>query len=111
LNLDQAIPCGLIINELVSNTFKHAYPDGQDGILKISIKEKEGRMAIMVADDGIGISEDWDLENSESLGLQLVYTLTEQLDGDIEFSGEKGTKYLITFDRIKTSRSWPKPTY
>lgn len=111
LNLDQAIPCGLIINELVSNTFKHAYPDGAEGKLVIRIKEKEGRMAIMISDDGVGIPENWNPEESESLGIQLVYTLTEQLDGDIEFSGEKGTKYLITFDRIKTSRSWPEPTY
>jgi PAS domain S-box-containing protein len=101
LNIDQAIPCGLIINELVSNTFKHAFPEGNKGELKISVREKEGRMAILIADNGVGIPKEWKLEDNESLGIQLVYTLTEQLDGDIEFSGERGTKYLITFDRIK----------
>jgi PAS domain S-box-containing protein len=101
LNIDQAIPCGLIINELLSNTFKHAFPNGQKGELKISVKEKDGRMAILIADNGVGIPKDWKLEDNDSLGVQLVYTLTEQIDGDIEFSGERGTKYLITFDRIK----------
>ncbi|NND94443.1 MAG: hypothetical protein HKN45_06215 [Flavobacteriales bacterium] len=100
LNIDQAIPCGLIINELVSNTFKHAFPNGRRGELKISVKEREGRMAILIADNGVGVPKEWKLEENETLGIQLVYTLTEQLDGDIEFSGERGTKYLITFDRI-----------
>lgn len=109
LELDQAIPCGLILNELLSNCFKHAYPNGEKGRLRIELREKDGRMAILVEDDGKGIPEDWDVETAESLGIQLVYTLTEQLDGDIELSNERGTKYLITFDRIKTSRKWQEP--
>ena len=103
LGLDQAIPCGLILNELLSNSFKHAYPNGEKGCLSIKIREREGRMAILVEDDGRGIPDDWDIETAESLGIQLVYTLTEQLDGDIESAERRGTKYLITFDRIKTT--------
>lgn len=110
LELDQAIPCGLILNELISNALHHAFPEGEQGRIHIQISEQEGRMAILVEDNGKGIPQEWNVEESESLGIQLVYTLTEQLDGEIEFSREKGTKYLITFDRIKTSRTWQEQT-
>ena len=111
LSLDQAIPCGLIVNELVSNALKYAYPDGRNGELSILVKEKEGRMALTISDDGVGIGEDIRLEDIDSLGLQLVFTLIEQLDGDVAYSSHQGTKYLITFDRLKSRKSWQEPTY
>jgi len=99
LILDQAIPCGLIINELISNAFKHAYGPGEKGEIRIDIAEKEGLMHVCVSDDGKGIPAEWDIEESDSLGLQLVYTLTEQIDGEITLTSGEGTEYLITFER------------
>lgn len=99
LVLDQAIPCGLIVNELVSNALKYAFPDNQSGEITMKLKEVEGKINLSIADNGIGLPEDLDVKNSESLGLQLVYTLADQLDADIQVKGEKGTEYLITFDK------------
>lgn len=100
LSLDQAIPCGLIINELVSNALKYAYPHDSNGIIKLVIKEKDNRVEIRVADRGVGLPKELDVENSESLGLQLVYTLIDQLDATITIDTGKGTEYLITFDKL-----------
>jgi two-component sensor histidine kinase len=107
LSLDQAIPCGLIVNELVSNALKYAFPDGRKGILEVMFKQKENRLALMIADNGTGIGEDIRLEDIQSLGLQLVFTLIEQLDGNVEYSSLRGTKYLITFERLKSRELWP----
>lgn len=99
LSLDQAIPCGLIINELVSNALKYAYKDIDHRILTIEITEKEDRISILVADNGIGLPENFRYEEADSLGVQLVYTLVEQLDGVIDVKTQPGTRFLITFDK------------
>jgi len=100
LNLDQAIPCGLIINELITNAMKYAFVNDDGGILYVKLKENKGKINICIEDNGIGLPENFNVEEAESLGLQLVYTLIEQLDGTISLKEEKGTKYLITFVKI-----------
>ena len=98
LDLDYSIPCGLIINELVSNTFKHAFPDNTDGIVKIDIFEQNKIVNIAVSDTGIGFKDDIDFRNTESLGLQLVTALVEQINGTITLCSTSGlTEYIITF--------------
>jgi PAS domain S-box-containing protein len=99
LALDQAIPCGLILNELVSNALKYAYPHNQKGQIVIEVYENNSRLSIGVEDFGIGLSEDFKIENSESLGLSLVHTLVDQLDGELILKRLGGTKFLITFDK------------
>ncbi len=100
LNLDQAIPCGLIVNELVSNALKYAFPDDKEiGYIRIRIKEVENKVQIEVEDNGIGLPEGFDYKQTDSLGLQLVSALVDQLDGEIELETKNGTKYLITFDQ------------
>ena len=99
LSLDQAIPCGLIANELISNSLKYAFDKGQAGEIFVSVKHKGSKVTLIIADNGKGLPEGFDYENSESLGLQLVYTLKDQLDASIEVSTKRGTKYLITFDK------------
>ncbi len=99
LILDQAIPCGLIVNELVSNALKYAFPNNQSGEITMKLNEVKGKINLLVADNGVGLPDDLDVKNSESLGLQLVYTLADQLDADINVSAENGTEYLITFDK------------
>jgi two-component sensor histidine kinase len=98
LAIDTAIPCGLIINELISNALKHAFPNGSSG--KIQIKMEMGdahQFILIVGDNGIGFPKDVDFRNTESLGMQLINTLVNQLDGSIELRSNEGTEFKITF--------------
>jgi PAS domain S-box-containing protein len=100
LGIDRAIPCGLIVNELVSNSMKHAFPEGQEGEIEIdliSIGEKD--ISMRISDNGVGFPNDVDFKNTESLGLQLVNTLVDQLEGTIELSRSSGTTFNITFPK------------
>lgn len=102
LDLDQAIPCGLILNELISNALKHAFPDGAQGRIQLGLRSREGRVEITVSDNGVGLPPDFDEERSSGLGLQLVHMLIGQLDGHIGRNpapGGRGVAYLITFGR------------
>lgn len=99
LNLDQAIPCGLIINELVSNSLKYAFPDREDAKLTMRIKEEGTRIVMEVKDDGIGLPENFNVEESESLGIYLVHALVEQLDAEMTVTSKDGASFLITFEK------------
>lgn len=96
LPLDQSIPLGLIINELVSNSLKHAFPSG-NGEINIQLICTDNHCHLKVSDSGIGIPSDFDLENTDSLGMQLVHSLTEQLDGELQYSGNAGSVFQIAF--------------
>jgi PAS domain S-box-containing protein len=96
-NIETAIPCGLIINELVSNSLKHAFPNERKGNINISLKPKTDQYELIIMDDGIGLSKDFELKNIDSLGLQLVNSLIHQLDGEMEIDHNQGTKFIITF--------------
>lgn len=101
LGIDTAVPCGLIINELVSNSLKHAFPKGRKGEIFIDLHWQGGnRFVLVVGDNGVGFPEDVDFRNTESLGLQLVCTLTNQMDGTIELDRRGGTKLTIAFTDI-----------
>jgi len=100
LSLDQAIPCGLIVNELISNALKHAFHGEKNPVLSVSIKESEGKIALSVSDNGVGLPKDFDYRNYNSLGVQLVYTLAEQLDAEVEVKSGKGTTFLVTFEQV-----------
>jgi two-component system, sensor histidine kinase PdtaS len=98
LGVDTAIHCGLVINELVSNTFKHAFPDGRKGEISIEFYRQETSYYLNYSDNGAGIPEGIDFQTTESLGLKLVNLLvTEQLEGCIEMIREHGTRYRMTF--------------
>jgi PAS domain S-box-containing protein len=98
LGIDKAIPCGLILNELITNSIKYAFPEGSPGRIDVSLKTlKDSTHEIKVHDNGVGLSKYIDFENLESLGLHLVKVLTEQLDGSVEISGGKGTTFIIHF--------------
>jgi len=100
LGIDSAIPCGLIINELVSNCLKHAFPDGRQGRIEVALVPKNGMYELTVRDNGVGFPKGLDFRNTDSLGLQLVTTLTDQLDGTIELnSNGVGTEFRILFKR------------
>ncbi len=99
LNLDTSIPAGLIINELVTNSIKHAFTGSKDGIILINLCAKNNTLSLEVADNGTGFPEEVDFKNTNSLGLQLVNTLVEQLNGIIELKENKykGTSFIINF--------------
>jgi PAS domain S-box-containing protein len=98
LNLDTSIPCGLIINEVVSNSLKYAFEGKEKGIIKIEFsKLSDGKLKLIIGDDGIGLPSNFDIENAETLGLQLVTTLVTQVSGELEIKTNKGTQFSIVF--------------
>ena len=103
LDINTAIPCGLIINELVTNSLKHAFPGGKEGEIKIAIHSmNENTIELIVGDNGAGIPQDVDFKKTKSLGLQLVTMLAEnQLHGDINLNRNNGTEFTITFKEVK----------
>ena len=97
LSVNTAITCGLIINELISNALKYAFPEGQSGEIKINFQSTRRQILFIVSDNGIGLPENVDLQKTESLGLQIVLTLTNQLQGKIEIERNNGTEFRMTF--------------
>ncbi len=101
LNMETAIPCGLIINELVSNSLKYAFPNGREGVIVVSLKEKNDKYQLKIGDNGIGLPEGLDFKHTNSLGLQLVNSLAGQIDGELELECSQGTEFKITFSELK----------
>lgn len=100
LPVDQAIPCGLIVNELITNALKHAFPSGREGAVRVSLAHADGgRVALRVSDDGVGVAPSLDLRATGSLGLRLVFALTEQLGGAAVVRRDAGTAFEITFPK------------
>lgn len=97
LSLDLSIPCGLIINELVSNALKYAFKGRKKGKLNISLLLSSGVVTIIVADNGVGIPKSLNIKETNTLGLQLVTTLVEQIDAELKLETTKGTTFTITF--------------
>jgi len=97
LSIDIGIPCGLILNELVSNSLKHAFVNSNKGVIFVQLKQTGREISIVVADNGKGMKNAFDPLNTQSLGLQLVYTLVEQIDGKIAQESVNGTKFIINF--------------
>lgn len=98
LDVDTAIPCGLIINELLSNALKHAFPDNLAGRVDISFRHDQNECVLEIADNGIGFPPGLDFKKSSLLGLQLVTTLTNQLLGRITLDRNQGSVFAIRFD-------------
>jgi PAS domain S-box-containing protein len=102
LGIDQAVPCGLILNELIANAFKHAFPDGRSGTIRIrGYRVDDGEVALEVGDDGAGFPAGLDIENVSSLGLRLVKgLLVYQLKGRLQVAREDGVRFILR---------WPLP--
>jgi Signal transduction histidine kinase len=103
LNMETAVPCGLIISELFSNSLKYAFPEGRVGEIKVSLKQEtdDQRFVLTVADDGVGLPPDLDFKNTMTLGLELVNNLTKQIDGEIELDRSHGTEFKIRFNELE----------
>ena len=102
LDINTAIPCGLIVNELVTNALKHAFPGGRKGEVRITLRRgDDGRLTLKVADDGAGWPAGVDFRRTDTLGLQLVTMLVDQLDGTIELEPKAGTIFRIVFRELR----------
>jgi two-component sensor histidine kinase/PAS domain-containing protein len=108
LDVNAAIPCGLIINELLSNSLKYAFPEGIEGEICIQLfLDKDGKFILIVEDNGIGFPKDLDFRKTESLGMQLIIMLVKQLEGTVELDKSKGTSFKITFEKPKPKDGEP----
>jgi PAS domain S-box-containing protein len=97
LSLDAAVPCGLIINELVSNSLKYAFPEGRAGEIRIGLHGQSGMAKLVVADNGVGLRRDVDWATTRTLGLRLVRSLAQQLGANIEVLPDSGTEIKLLF--------------
>jgi two-component sensor histidine kinase len=97
LPVDLAIPCGLLINELLSNAIAHGFPDGAAGQIELRCRRTNGDYVLEVRDTGVGIPADVDAHKPRSLGLQLVSMLVEQLHGTLQVETGEGTRISVTF--------------
>lgn len=101
LNIETSIPCGLIISELVSNSLKYAFPEGKTGKIMVSLHNHDDGYLLIVSDDGVGLPENLEYTKTDSLGLELVNNLVDQIDGTIELDNRSGTKFLIKFKELE----------
>jgi two-component sensor histidine kinase len=98
LTIDTALSCGLIINELVSNALKYAFPNNRSGEISVSLRSSlDKHFILIVKDNGVGFPPDWDLKSANSLGIELVNVLVQQLQGTIELDRSTGSKFQISF--------------
>lgn len=97
MSVDAAVPCGLIINELISNSLKYAFPEQRKGEISIALQLTQQQYVLSCADNGVGLPPDFDIMQTNSLGLKIVRTLTEQLNGELKIHTTNGTTFEITF--------------
>ena len=100
LDMDYLVPCGLIVNEIIANSIKYAFQDNRSGHISIEASQKEDRCMLTIKDTGIGFPEGFKMENSTSLGMQLIQGLAKQIKGSVEIASNPGACYTIKFDVI-----------
>jgi two-component sensor histidine kinase len=106
LTLDEAVPCGLVLNELLSNSLKHAFRDGRQGVIRVSFtKSSSEGIEFIVSDNGVGLPAGFRLEESSSLGLQVVRTLTRQLRAALHVSGDDGTTFRLNWQMPERAKA------
>lgn len=105
LNIEMAIPCGLILNELLTNALKHAFPNGRRGVIEITFKKQKGQCVLLFHDNGVGLPQFSPLEKPKSMGLQLIHILTQQLGGKLRVERKNGTTFRIAFPLQKENFS------
>ena len=105
LDINQAIPTAILINELVTNAYKHAFDDNQPGTIEILLRELDQEISIIVRDDGKGLPDDFLVEDHASIGMNLIETLTNQLEGELFHTSDEGTEFKVVFESKKQSGS------
>jgi two-component sensor histidine kinase len=97
LEIDMMIPIGLILNEILSNSYKYAFKNKKTGLITIDLKKVKNELMLSVYDNGIGLDKKFDIKKQRSLGMQLIHMLCEQVEALLKISSDKGTRYDITF--------------
>jgi len=97
LEIKQAIPCGLLVNEMITNAFKHAFPHGRRGQVQVELEQQGEMIQIRIGDDGTGIPAEIDVEQAETMGLKLITLLARQVEGELSVEREKGTSFTLRF--------------
>jgi two-component sensor histidine kinase len=97
-DVDTGLTCGLIVDELLSNCLKHAFPNGRSGRVTVELRTEDGeRFLLRVSDDGIGLPHDGVLNNPDSLGLELVSLMADKLEGTVSLQSGTGTEWYVRF--------------
>ena len=99
LSLDESMPCGLIINEVVSNSIKHAFPNGRNGEIYIEMKELDNEIKLKIADNGVGISSNFKPQDQNTFGFLLIYTFAAQLEAEVKVDTSKGLSYEFSWEK------------
>lgn len=99
LSIEQAVPCGLLIQELVSNAIKHAFPNGENGTIFISLHRQDEQLRLIVRNTGVPFPREIDIERADTMGLDLINTFTQQLQGVLELDRKYGATFTITFPK------------
>ncbi|WP_445665715.1 PAS domain S-box protein [Fodinibius sp. AD559] len=105
LDINQAIPSAILINELITNAYKHAFDDNEAGTIEILLSRSDQEISIIVRDDGKGLPEDFTVEDHASIGMNLIETLTNQLEGELFYSSDDGTEFKVVFENKKQTGS------
>ena len=105
LGIIQAIPCALIVNELLVNAFKYAFPDERSGAITVEFKRTDHRVRLGVSDDGVGLPPNFDWRKSHSLGMDLVHSLSQQLKAKVDAEADTGTRFMIEFSPLNPARA------
>lgn len=98
LTVKQAVPCGLLLNELITNAYKHAFPDQNEGTISLSLIKNDNTITLTVADNGVGLPEDFDIKQASSLGVTLIQTLVRQINGSLSIQKKPNTAFEISFE-------------
>lgn len=97
LTINQAIPCALILNELLTNAIKYAYPHGEGGVITVRLAVNSGLVTLTVSDQGVGLPQDVDLFAPKTLGIQIIQVLVGQLEGELNVAGPPGASFTVQF--------------
>jgi len=111
LDMDTAMPCGLLINEIVSNAYKYAFPGSREGTISIDFHRNQGLVTLSIKDTGVGLPADFQEDASETLGMQLIQALTGQLDGNLTVDRNNGAGFSVTFPYPRPSAGNPAPSF
>ena len=112
VEMDQALPCGLLVNELISNCLKHGFPEGRTGEVRIALQPVDGgpQVRLQVSDTGVGLPADFESKRGSSLGLQLVSNLARQIDGRLEVGAGPGAVFDVIFTPKHSKPTTSSPT-
>lgn len=99
MDINQAIPCAILVNELLTNAYKHAFADKKSGTIWISLRETEDQIVVEVRDNGVGLPKDFSIEDQTSIGMNLIQNLTQQLNGELDIEAKDGTCFRVSFDK------------